>query len=130
LAQIPATSTDPLLGEVLTAKAEVLRLAGAPGDAETALRRALQLFEDRRMTPLAERVRALLASLAEQHSPRRSRPPELPPTARTGDRPPSGSPPPVPRPAPRGRLPAPGLLPGVQHDVPLDLGKVPLVGDP
>jgi len=70
LAQIPATSTDPLLGEVLTAKAEVLRLAGAPGDAETALRRALQLFEDRRMTPLAERVRALLASLAEQHSPR------------------------------------------------------------
>ena len=70
LAQIPATSFDPLLGEVLTAKAEVLRLAGAPGDAETSLRRALQLFEDRRMTPLAERVRALLASLAEQHSPR------------------------------------------------------------
>ena len=70
LAQIPATSTDPLLGEVLTAKAEVLRLAGAPGDAETALRRALQLFEDRRMTALAERAHALLASLAAQHPPR------------------------------------------------------------
>ena len=70
LAQIPATSFDPLLGDVLTAKAEVLRLAGAPGDAETSLRKALQLYEDRRMTPLAERTRALLASLAEQHPPR------------------------------------------------------------
>ena len=69
LAQIPATSVDPLLGEVLIAKAEVLRLAGAPGDAEPSLRRALQLFEDRRMTPLAERTRALLASLADQHPP-------------------------------------------------------------
>jgi predicted ATPase/DNA-binding SARP family transcriptional activator len=66
LAQIPATSFDPVLGETLTAKAEVLRLAGAPCDAETSLRRALQLFEDRRMTPLAERIRALLASLAAQ----------------------------------------------------------------
>jgi predicted ATPase len=70
LAQIPATSFDPILGETLTAKAEVLRLAGAPGDAETSLRRALQLFEDRRMTPLAERARDLLASLAEQHPQR------------------------------------------------------------
>ena len=70
LAQIPATSFDPLLGEMLTAKAEVLRLAGAPGDAETSLRRALQLFEDRRMTPRAEQARALLASLADQHPPR------------------------------------------------------------
>jgi predicted ATPase/DNA-binding SARP family transcriptional activator len=66
LAQIPATSLDPLLGEVLTAKAEVSRLAGAPGDAETSLRTALQFYEDRRMTPLAERARALLASLAAQ----------------------------------------------------------------
>ena len=69
LAQIPATSFDPILGETLTAKAEVLRLAGAPGDAETSLRRALQLFEDRRMTPRAERTRALLASLTDQHPP-------------------------------------------------------------
>jgi non-specific serine/threonine protein kinase len=66
LAQIPATSFGPLLGEVLTAKAEVLRLAGAPGDAETSLRRALQLYENRRMTPLAERARAMLASLPGQ----------------------------------------------------------------
>jgi tetratricopeptide (TPR) repeat protein len=70
LAQIPATSFDPLLGDVLTAKADVSRLAGAPGDAETSLRRALQLYEDRRMTPLAERTRALLASLAGQRTPR------------------------------------------------------------
>ena len=69
LAQIPAMSVDPLLGETLTAKAEVLRLAGAPGDAETSLRRALQLFEDRRMTPRAEQARDLLASLADQHPP-------------------------------------------------------------
>jgi predicted ATPase/transcriptional regulator with XRE-family HTH domain len=69
LAQIPPTSSAPLLGEVLTAKAEVLRLAGAPGDAETSLRRALQLFEDRRMTPLAERTRALLAGLTAQRRP-------------------------------------------------------------
>ena len=70
LAQIPATSFDPLLGDVLIAKADVLRLAGAPGDAETSLRRALQLYEDRRMTPLADRARAMLASIAEQHPPR------------------------------------------------------------
>ena len=69
LAQIPATSVDPLLGEVLIAKAEVLRLAGAPGDAGTSLRRALQLFEDRRMTPLAERTRAALAALTAQRRP-------------------------------------------------------------
>jgi len=66
VAQFPATSFDPLLGETLIAKAEVLRLAGAPGDAETSLRRALQLFQDRQMTPLAERVRALLAGLTAQ----------------------------------------------------------------
>jgi predicted ATPase/DNA-binding SARP family transcriptional activator len=70
LAQIPPTSFDPLLGEVLIAKAEVLRLAGAPGDAGTSLRRALQLFEERRMTPLAERTRALLAALTVQRGPR------------------------------------------------------------
>jgi ATP/maltotriose-dependent transcriptional regulator MalT len=69
LAQILPTSSAPLLGEVLTAKAQVLRLAGAPGDAETSLRRALQLFEDRRMTPLAERTRALLAGLTAQRGP-------------------------------------------------------------
>jgi predicted ATPase/DNA-binding SARP family transcriptional activator len=66
LAQFPATSFDPLLGETLIAKAEVLRQAGDSGEAETSLRRALQLFQDRRMTPLAERVRALLAGLTAQ----------------------------------------------------------------
>src|SRR5262249_36193298 len=70
LAQIPATSTDPLLGEGLTAKAGGLRVAGAPGAPEPARRGARQRLGDRRMTPRAGRVRALLASLAEQHPPR------------------------------------------------------------
>ena len=32
------------------------------------LRRALQIYQDRRMVPLAERTRALLASLTEQRA--------------------------------------------------------------
>ena len=69
VAQIPATSFDPVLGEVLTAKAEVLRLAGALGDAETSLRSALQLYEDRQLVPLAEQARALLAGLTAHRRP-------------------------------------------------------------
>jgi hypothetical protein len=48
------------------AQAEVSRLAGAPGEAEAILRRALQFYEDRRIVPLAEQTRALLADLAAQ----------------------------------------------------------------
>ena len=69
LALIPTASHAPRLGEFLEAKAEVSRLAGAPGDAEASLRRALRLYEDRRMAPLAERARAALASLAAQRAP-------------------------------------------------------------
>ena len=69
LAQFPPTSSAPLLSEVLIAKAEVLRLAKTPGDAEISLRRALQLFEDRRMMPRAEQAHALLAALTVQRRP-------------------------------------------------------------
>jgi tetratricopeptide (TPR) repeat protein len=70
VALIPATADAPERAEFLVAKAEVSQLAGAPGDAEASLRRALQFYEDRRMVALAERTRALLASLAAQrHTP-------------------------------------------------------------
>ena len=48
------------------AQAEVERLAGAPGHAATRLSTALRIYEDRRATALAERVRTALASLAAQ----------------------------------------------------------------
>jgi predicted ATPase len=69
LALIPVTCYGRGLAEMLVAKAEVSRLAGAPGEAEASLRRALQRYEDRRMAPLAERARGLLASLAAQRTP-------------------------------------------------------------
>ena len=47
-------------------RAEVERLAGAPGQAAARLRAALEIYEDRRATALAERVRTALASLAAQ----------------------------------------------------------------
>ena len=46
------------------------RLAGALDEAEDSLRRALQFYEDRRMVPLAEQARALLASLTAQRRTR------------------------------------------------------------
>ena len=48
------------------AAAEVERLGGAPGQAAARLRAALQIYEDRRATALAERVRTALASLEAQ----------------------------------------------------------------
>ncbi len=51
------------LAEGLMANAEVLRLAGAPGEAQASLREALGICEDRRAVPLAERTRTALASL-------------------------------------------------------------------
>ncbi len=63
---VPAASDDPVRAEFLVAKAEVSRLAGAPGEAEASLRRALQCYEDRRMVLLAGQARALLASLDAQ----------------------------------------------------------------
>lgn len=64
MALVPATANPPGRAEFLVAKAEVARLAGAPGQAEDSLRKALQFYETRQMVPLAERTRALLAGLA------------------------------------------------------------------
>ena len=63
---VPATCDTPERAEFLVAQAEVSRLAGALDQAEGSLRRALQFCENRRMMPLAEQARALLASLAAQ----------------------------------------------------------------
>ena len=52
--------------DVLEARAEVERLAGAPGRAAASLRAALRIYEDRRATTLAERAKAALASLTAQ----------------------------------------------------------------
>jgi tetratricopeptide (TPR) repeat protein len=70
LALIPAAIDAPERAEFLVAKAEVSRLAGALGEAEDSLRRALQFYDDRRWVPLAEQARALLASLAAQRHTR------------------------------------------------------------
>jgi tetratricopeptide (TPR) repeat protein len=66
VALIPATADWPQRAEFLVAKAEVSQLAGALDEAEGSLRRALRFYDDRQMVLLAERTRALLASLAAQ----------------------------------------------------------------
>jgi predicted ATPase/DNA-binding SARP family transcriptional activator len=60
------TSWTALQAQVLEAKAEVSRLAGATAEAGTYLRTALDLHEQRRASALADRVRAALASLLAQ----------------------------------------------------------------
>src|SRR5207248_9509252 len=64
VALVPEPSDAPERAEFLVAPAEVARLAGALGEAEASLRRALRFYQDRRMVVLAERARVLLASLA------------------------------------------------------------------
>ena len=59
---------EPQRAEFLVAKAEVSQLAGALDEAEDSLRRALRFYDDRQMVLLAERTRALLASLATQRN--------------------------------------------------------------
>ena len=115
MALVPAASGSPELADFLVAQAEVLRLAGAPDQAEASLRQALQFYENRRMTPLAGQTRAALASLTGQGPgalvpwcPEPDRP-----RARRGTRPP--------------RLPVPGLLRGVDRDTPPEIGRVILV---
>src|SRR5262249_37942983 len=119
VALVPATCEAPERAEFLVAQAEVSRLAGALDQAEAGLRRTLQFYQERRRVVRAERPRTLLAGPPSQTAPHRSGNPARG-TPGGGGPARGGSPPPVPRPAPRGRLPAPGLLPGVQHDVPLD----------
>jgi hypothetical protein len=55
--------------DVMEAKAEVERLAGAPEQSAASLRAALQIYEGRRATALAQRARAALASLTAQPGP-------------------------------------------------------------
>jgi predicted ATPase/DNA-binding SARP family transcriptional activator len=52
--------------DVLEARAEVERLAGAPSQAAASLRAALDIYERQRATALADQVRAALTSLAAQ----------------------------------------------------------------
>jgi predicted ATPase/transcriptional regulator with XRE-family HTH domain len=63
----PTASTEAeLQAAVLVAKAEVAKLAGAPAEAAASLRKALRIYEDRRVVPLADRTRATLASLSSE----------------------------------------------------------------
>jgi predicted ATPase/DNA-binding SARP family transcriptional activator len=62
-ALISPTSWAVLQAEVLTDKAEVSQLAGAPAEAAASLHKALRIYEDKRAVALAERTRAALASL-------------------------------------------------------------------
>jgi predicted ATPase len=62
-----APAASPLAQATIhEARAEVERLAGAPGQATARLRAALEIYEDRRAMALAGRVRSSLASLAAQ----------------------------------------------------------------
>jgi predicted ATPase/DNA-binding SARP family transcriptional activator len=63
-ALISTTSWAVHQAKVLVAKAEVLRLAGAPDQAVPSLRAALQIYEDRRAAQLAAQVRAALTTIA------------------------------------------------------------------
>ena len=68
-ALITPASSAVVRAEVLEAKAEVDRLAGTADEAAVSLRAALKIYEDRRATQLAARIRAALASLpAESRS--------------------------------------------------------------
>jgi tetratricopeptide (TPR) repeat protein len=62
-ALIAPTTWADLQAEILVAKAEVAKLAGAPAEAAASLREALRIYEDRRVVALADRTRAALASL-------------------------------------------------------------------
>ena len=62
-ALVSPTSWAAFQARILVAKAEVDRLAGAPGQAEDALRAALRIYQDRHATPLADQATAALADL-------------------------------------------------------------------
>jgi tetratricopeptide (TPR) repeat protein len=68
-ALLSPTSAPLVRADMLRARAEVERLAGTPGQAAASLRAALQIYEDRRASALAERTRAALASLTAQPDP-------------------------------------------------------------
>ena len=62
-ALVSPTSWAALQAEILLARAEVDRLAGAPEQAAASLRAALRIYQDRHVTPLADQATAALASL-------------------------------------------------------------------
>ncbi len=68
-ALISPTAYTAELGEVLLARAEVQRLAGALDAAAGTLRRALGLYEERKAFPLVDQVRAELARLGKDALP-------------------------------------------------------------
>ncbi|HEY6315394.1 MAG TPA: BTAD domain-containing putative transcriptional regulator [Streptosporangiaceae bacterium] len=68
-ALLAPTSLPYLQTDALKTRAEVERLAGAPGQAAASLRAALQIFEDLRAATLAGRTRAALTSLGAQPGP-------------------------------------------------------------
>jgi tetratricopeptide (TPR) repeat protein len=62
-ALISPTSWAALQAQILMAKAEVNRLAGAPEQAEASLRAALRIYQDQHAPRLADQTTAALASL-------------------------------------------------------------------
>jgi hypothetical protein len=54
---------------MLMAKAEVNRLAGASAQAESSLREALRIYQDRHAAALAARASAALANLTSRQEP-------------------------------------------------------------
>jgi hypothetical protein len=63
---ISAASCVAVQVDVLKAKAEVDRLAGAPAGAAASPHAALRIYEDRRAVPLTEQTKAALASITAE----------------------------------------------------------------
>jgi predicted ATPase len=71
VARARQTSKSALLAEMLLAKPEVSRLAGATAEATACLSEALKIYQQRGAVPLGDRVRA---TLANRQGPIRARP--------------------------------------------------------
>jgi transposase-like protein len=67
---VPAAAAASELAEYLLDQAEVAQLAGQFDQADASLRKALKIYQSRRIAPLAERTRAMLARLDEQRAAR------------------------------------------------------------
>jgi class 3 adenylate cyclase len=67
-ALVSPTSAPVLQAQMLMAKAEVDRLAGAPEQAKASLRAALRIYQGRHATALADQAKAALASLIDHPS--------------------------------------------------------------
>jgi predicted ATPase/DNA-binding SARP family transcriptional activator len=65
-ALIAPTNWAHLQAEILVAKAEVAKLAGAPAEAAASLRTALGIYQERRAVALADQARAALAALSAE----------------------------------------------------------------